>query len=435
MKKNLAKKSLSLLLCLLMVTALLAGCGGSGEKKDSDSSKSGNSAQSAGDGEVQDVALKVWVPEEEMEITQKMLDAFDKAHPEYNCTFDLAVIGIDEASSALENDPELAADVFQLPSGSISQLNDAGLLLPIVANIDEVKSLYSEGAIEAVSREDESMGELMYGVPFTFNSWFMYYNKDMYSEDDVKSLETMMAKDLGSDVSNFSCTIHDSWYLSAFFYAAGCTLYGPDGTDPDDCTWNNADGLEVGNYLIDLAKDPNYVEDKDGIAVSLMQDGKLGALCSGNWDYPTLHDALGDSLGACALPTIKLGGKDKQLSNFGDYKCVAVKSNTAYPMAAQLLAEYLTNEENQLIRYKEAGAAPCAISLADNSEIATNVSAAALIEQSEFATPQPSISQIANYWTPAASLGEGIVGGTITKANLQESLDQAVYQITSSLKK
>ena len=164
-----------------------------------------------------------------------------------------------------------------------------------------------------------------------------------------------------------------------------------------------------------------------------MKDGKLAALCSGTWSYPALYESLGDSLGACALPTINLNGKDCQLSNFGDYKCIAVKSNTAYPLAAQLLAEYLAGEECQLIRYNVAGAAPCVLSLASNPEIAENVSAAALIAQSNFATPQPSISQIANYWTPAAALGDGIVTGTITSANIQESLDAVASQVTSSL--
>ena len=384
--------------------------------------------------DVEQVSLKIWVPEEEMEIVKEMAEAFDAAHPEFDCSFEIAVIGIDESGSALENDPELAADVFQLPSGGISSLKDAGLLLPIVANMDEVKSLYGEGAIEAVSRENEELGmTLMYGVPFSFNSWFMYYNKDMFTEDEVKSVETMLAKDLGDGIDNFSCTVHDSWYLSAFFYAAGCTLYGADGTDPTDCTWNNENGLAVGNYLIDLVNNPKYLEDRDGVAGAQMKDGKLAALCSGTWSYPTLYESLGDSLGACALPTINLNGVDCQLSNFGDYKCFAVKSNTAHPLAAQLLAEYLANEENQLIRYNEAGAAPCVLSLAEDPEIASNVSAAALIAQSNFATPQPSISQINNYWTPAAALGDGIVTGTITKDNLQTSLDQVVSQVTSSL--
>ncbi len=34
----------------------------------------------------------------------------------------------------------------------------------------------------------------VYGVPFTTNTWFMYYNKSMVSEDEIKSLDDIIAK-------------------------------------------------------------------------------------------------------------------------------------------------------------------------------------------------------------------------------------------------
>ena len=430
------KKLIAMLLALAMVLSL-AACGGSGNTAETKAPEANNPetpATESGEPQVEQIALKVWVPEEEIEITQAMCAAFDEAHPEWEITFDIAVVGIDEAESMLTNDPELAADVMQLPSGGLSQLNDAGLLLPITANMDAVKALYGEGALSSVTRHNAELGmDLLYGVPFALNSFFMYYNKDLYTEEEVKSLETMLAKDLGEGVYNFSFTLHDSWYLESFFYAAGCTLFGEDGTDPTNMTWNDANGLAAAEYIINLVNNPKYIEDRDGIAGSLMKDGQLGALCSGNWSYPALYEVLGDKLGACALPTIELNGKTCQLSNFADYKCFAVKSNTAQPLAAQLLAQWFCNAENQLTRYQVAGAAPCALELMDNEEMASNVSVIGLIDQSAVATPQPSISQIANYWTPVAALGEGFEKGTITMDNAQEELDKCVEQITGEV--
>lgn len=427
------KKLIAMLLALAMVLSL-AACGGSGEPAATEGNNPETPATESGEAQVEQISLKVWVPEEEIEITQAMCEAFDEAHPEWEITFDISVVGIDEAESMLTNDPELAADVMQLPSGGLSQLNEAGLLLPITANIDAVKALYGEGALNAVTRHNEQLGmDLLYGVPFALNSFFMYYNKDLYTEEEVKSLETMLAKDLGEGAYNFSFTLHDSWYLESFFYAAGCTLFGEDGTDPTNMTWNNENGLAAAEYVINLVNNPKYIEDRDGIAGSLMKDGKLGALCSGNWAYPDLYEILGDKLGACKLPTIELNGETCQLSNFADYKCFAVKSNTAQPLAAQLLAQWFCNAENQMTRYQVAGAAPCALELMENEEMASNVSVIGLIDQSAVATPQPSISQIANYWTPVAALGEGFEKGTITMDNAQEELDKVVEQVLSTL--
>lgn len=424
------KRVVALFLTTALVMSAMVGCGSDGTSSKGET-KTENDKENAGDendsGDGEEVNLKVWVPEEEMEMTQAMCKAFDEAHPEYNCTFDISVTGIDESVDALEADPEIAADIFQIPSGSISQCVDAGLLYPITADIDTVTSLYGEGALEAVTRDD-----LMYGVPYSPNSWFMYYNKRLYTEEDVKNLDTMMAKDLGDDVLNFSCSLSNSWYLEAFFYAAGCTLYGEDGMDPDDCTWNNDDGVAAANYVIDLATNPKYVEDIDGVAGSYMKEGKLGALCSGTWAAPELIAALGDDLGACVLPTITLNGKDCQLSNFADYKCYAVKSNTEYPLAAQQLAEWLTNEENQLTRYETSKATPTCLSLLENEKIMADEATCALIAQTQYATPQPSISQISNYWDPVAALGEGIINGDVTKDNVKEKLDTVVNDVTST---
>ena len=427
------KKVMALALAAAMAMGILGGCSNTDTKTDTASSAAATEESKAEGTEstevtVEDISLKVWVPEEDMEITKDMCNSFQAAHPEYNITWDLSVVGVDESTDALTTDPDAAADVFLIPSGAIAELTEAGLLYPITADIDNVKTLYGASAIQSCSKDG-----LLYGLPSTPNCWFMYYNKSLYTEDEIKSLETMLAKDLGDGVKNFSCTIANSWYNVAFFYAAGCTLFGPDGTDPTECSWNSANGIAAGEYVIDLAANPKYVEDKDGIAGSLFKEGKLGALCSGTWAAGELKEALGDDLGAAALPTIVINGTETRLSNFIDYKCYSVKSNTQAPLAAQLFAEWLGNEENQLIRYQANGTTPGVVSLQDAPELAEDIATQALIEQTNYATAQPVVSQISQYWTPATAFGEGVINGDITKDNLQESLDTVAENITSTL--
>ena len=424
------KKLVALTMAAVMSMTVI-GCG---SEKPADASTPAESAQTSAEnkaeapaedaGTVEAVSLKVWCPEEEMEITQEMAETFAAAHPEYEITWDFAVVGVDESTANLTTDPDSAADVFQMPSGAIAELTEAGLLLPIAYDLENVKSLYGDGAINACT-----MDGMMYGVPSTPNCWFMFYNKSMYTEDEVQSLEAMMAKDFGADTYNFSCKIKDSWYVEAFFYAAGAQLYGADGMDPTSCDWNGANGLAAANYVIDLANNPKYIEDKDGVGGSMFKEGKLGAICSGNWDAPTYAEALGENYGAVALPTININGKDAHLSNFSDYKCFSVKSNTAHPLAAQQFAEWLGNADNQLLRYQECGAVPSCLSLQDNPALAEDPATVALIAQTQYATPQPVISQMASYWSPVIALGEGIINGEITKDNIQEKLDLCVEAI------
>ena len=164
-----------------------------------------------------------------------------------------------------------------------------------------------------------------------------------------------------------------------------------------------------------------------------MKEGKLGALCSGTWSANDLKEALGENYGACALPTFTIDGKECQLSNFADYKCFTVKSNTKYPLAAQQLAAYFANEENQLLRYETNLTTPTCISLQEHEALKDDLATLALLAQTEHATPQPAITQIAEYWTPAQALGEGIINKEITEANLQEKLDSLVTSVTTKL--
>ena len=415
------KKFTALMLGAMMLAGAFVGCGSAKEE-------SAGAKDQAATEETQDVTLKIWVPEEEVEITDAMVKKFDELHDEFNITYEIAVVGIDEAPANLETDADTAADIFYTPSGGVADLANKGLLLPIVKDFETIQDELPESALNAVTVDD-----ITYAVPFSPNTFFMYYNKDLYTEDEVKSLDTMMAKDLGEGKYNFGSKMTDSWYTEMYFLGNDGTLFGEDGQDPTDCSFNDANGLAAGEYLIDLAHNPKYIEDIDGVAGSEFKNGNLGAVTSGAWSAPEFREALGDSLGAVALPTATIGGKEVQLSNFVDFKTITVKSNTQYPLAAQQLAVYMGNAESCLTRYQEQGDIPVLESLASSEEIQADFVAVALNAQAAKATNQPSIPKMGDYWDPMKALGEGIYYGDVTKANLQEQLDALVDSITGTL--
>ncbi|WP_026670564.1 extracellular solute-binding protein [Butyrivibrio sp. AE3006] len=436
-------KKLGALMMTTAVTAgVLAGCGSSNasetaaqgteaESTAADSTTASDTAEAteeAATGETEAVNLKIWVPEEEVDITDQMVKDFDAAHDEFDITYEIAVVGIDEAPQALETDADTAADIFYTPSGGVADLAGKGLLLPITKDFDTLTGDLPESAINAVTIDG-----LTYAVPFSPNTYFMYYNKDLLTEDEVKSLDTIMAKDLGDGKWNFSTQITNSWYIESFFLGNGCTLFGADGKDPSDCTFNDANGLAAAEYIVDLATSSKYLEDADGVGGSAFKEGNLGAVTSGAWSAPEFKDALGDSLGAVALPTENIGGKDVQLSNFVDFKTITVKSNTAHPLAAQQLAVYMANPDSCLTRYNTQGDVPVLKSLSESEEIKNDFVASALNDQAALATNQPSIPKMGDYWDPAKALGEGIYSGDINKSNLQENLDALVDSITGTL--
>jgi len=374
------------------------------------------------------VTLKIWVPEEEVESTDEMVKSFDDAHDEFNINYEIAVVGIDEAPQNLETDADTAADIFYTPSGLVADLAKKGLLLPLVKDMEPLVKDLPKSAVDAITVDD-----ITYAAPFSPNTFFMYYNKDMYTEDEVKDLNKMMEKDLGEGVYNFSTQLTNSWYLEMFFLGNGCTLFGDDGTDATECSFNNEKGVEAAKFAMELANSPKYIEDKDGVGGAAFKEGMLGAVTSGAWSAPEFREALGDKMGAVALPVVDMGSGKKQLSNFVDFKTITVKSNTKHPLAAQQLAVYLANEDNCIKRYMTQGDVPVRLTLADSPEIAKDEVASALSTQAANATNQPNISKMGDYWDPMKALGEGIYNKDVTEANLQAQLDALVDSIVGTL--
>lgn len=431
-----SKKLIALLMLTVMIISSFAACG----KKDTEKASTDNTntvGQNQGEEkkednkdtkEVENVTLKVWGPQEEQELLKRMTEAFAKEHPEYNITFEYGVVAESDAATELTKDPEAGADVFAFASDQTSRLVEAGLLYPITINVDAVKAANSEASVQAAT-----VGGQLYGFPFTPNSWFMYYDKSKYTEEEVLSLDTMMAKDLGEGVKNFSVDINNGWYLSAFYFAAGCTLFGEDGKDPNTVTFNDANGVEVTKYLIDLVSNPKFLEEDQGNILNAFANGTLAAACSGTWNAQSIKEALGDNYAATKLPTIRINGKDLQLSNFADFKLIGVNSQTKYPIPAMQLAEYLANEENQKLRFEVRSIAPTNLNLAKDPAVLENPAVAALSLQTSFSTLQSSIPQMGNYWIPAEAFGNELISGTITKDNVQEKLDAFVESILSSI--
>lgn len=417
------KKIVSMVLTLAVSASLLMACGNNA------SNEQATSPASNAESGVKAVELKVWSPADEKEIVKQQCETFAAQHPEYDITFSFENVENADSITQLKNDPEVAADVFVYPTGGVPEMIEAGLIYPITVDAENVKASHGANAIKSCTVDD-----LLYGIPQTPNAFFMYYNKSLFTEDEVKSVETMLAKDLGSDIKNFSCTVSNSWYIESFFYANGGTLYGADGTDATECSWNDEKGYAIGEYLIDLVNNDKYVEDIDSIASSMFKKGKLGAMCSGTWSAEEFKEALGDDLGACVLPTINVNGKDCQLSNFADFKAYGVKSSTKYPKQAQELAVFLGGEQCQLERFEALSMTPTVAALLSNDKVKANVAVYALSEMTgNYSTPQPTTSQISEYWTPVEAFGKGVVNGDITRANLQESLDAMVLGATSRL--
>ena len=61
-----------------------------------------------------------------------------------------------------------------------------------------------------------------------------------------------------------------------------------------------------------------------------------------------VKEAWGENYGACKLPTYTVAGKEVQMSSFTGYKMMGVNSYSKNKEWACRLADWLTNQQNQM---------------------------------------------------------------------------------------
>ena len=441
------KKVISTVLCAAMVASMFAGCG---NKAADNSSAAGNSAadnsaaESTNDaaatetGDAADnaetasgdaianliastdgtVDIQLWCSELEayQNVMKELTDKFKEQYSDVDFNITIGAVSEADAKDKILEDIDAAADVFVFADDQVNDLVNAGALQEIAATYTyDPAETNSEATVAAATKDGK-----LYAYPLTAsNGYFLYYDSNIFSEEDVASWEALEAKaeEAGTKVG---MNIADGWYVYGFFAGAGCTL-SMNEDNSNECDWNNETGLAVAESIENIASSPAFVNVADQEAITMLTDGTLGAYVSGTWNATSFQDQYGDGYAACKLPTFDVNGTATQMGSYAGYKFVGVNSHAKNVGWSMLLAEYLTNEESQLAIGNATSEGPA------NTVAAAQIDSPALVAlaaQSEFADQQVVGN---NYWDPAKALGQNLVDGA---TDLQAVLDDAVAGIT-----
>lgn len=395
-------------LMLIGIIALsLAACGA---KPDTDGGDTPDG------GETYDLLL--WGSQDDQELLKVLVDDFKAANPdnEYNIT--LGVVGEPDAKDQVLGDLEASADVFAFPDDQIHEFLDAKALYEITLNKDAITAANTEGSINAVTLDGS-----MWGVPFTAdNGYFLYYDANYFTDEEVQSLETMMEK-LENDGKKMYYNVDNSWYIASFFLGAGGSIGYDNGKQTID--FNNERGVKVGEYLMDFVASKAFLTGEDEVMMAGAADGTVKAAVSGAWKADEFQEFYGDGYKATKLPTFNLDGEDVQLGSFAGHKVYGVNAQTKHPEAAMALAEFLGNEASQAKRFAMRSLGPSNVKVADSQEVKDNVALSALAQQAEFAHLQRDVT--GSYWGPVEAFGKDLVAGNVS--DIKALLDEMVAQI------
>lgn len=411
------KKKKRIVLPALLLAVLLSGC-----QKDAPVSSKEEQAP-----DTDTVNLTVWGAEEDEELLGQIFEGFEETYggqAEFNITY--MPQSESHCTDALLADLENGADVFAFADDQLNTLVAAGALEP-VANAESVKAANLPESVLAASVNDT-----LYALPLTAdNGYFLYYNKQYFSEEDIASFDRMLEIAAASD-KKVSMEWSSGWYVYSLFGNTGLTVGLADDGITNYCTWNSTDGnikgTDVAQAMVDMAAHPGFISTDDAGFLEGVRNGTIIAGVNGVWNAVAVEEAWGGNYGASKLPSYSCGGQQVQMASFSGYKLIGVNAYSEHYEWAAKLAEWISNEENQKLRFMVRGQGPSNINAAASAEVQNSPAIAALLDQSEFSCLQRIGG---NFWEPVSAFTAEILAGNPSGEDLQAQLDTMVEGITA----
>lgn len=419
-------------ICAVAIAAILTGC--SSTTADEAAQTALLPAADAPESADQDagfsgtVPLTVWAEEDDFEMLNEMIVSFQEYYAD-QAKFEISLVPQPDsgASNAILADIHQAGDVFSFPDDQFTRLMAAGVLEP-VDNAANVSAANVPESIEAASYQDT-----LYAFPYTAdNGYFLYYDKNYFTESDVKTLDGLLAAASAAE-KQFSMELNSGWYLYAFFGQTGLELGVNEDNITNYCNWNATDGdikgTDIAQSILDLTMNPAFSYNTDDDFIARVQDGSVIAGVSGTWNATQIEEAWGNDYGAAKLPTFTCAGRQIQMSSFTGYKMMGVNSYSEQKHWAMKLADWLTNEENQTLRFLRRKQIPSNSNAAASDAASQNPAVQAILEQSQYGNLQ---RVGLKYWDACTDFADVMITGNPNNIPLQNLMDTLVNGITAS---
>ena len=363
------------------------------------------------------IKLTIWVSESDKAFATSVADAFKAKNPDKNYNIVIDVQGENDVATRVLNDVENAADVYSCSNDQLSKLINGDALTRIAGDrLSRISQANFEGAMEAatvtVKGEDG-----VYGMPYTDNTFFLYYNKSVLTETDVQSFDGILKKCTAN--KQFAFPMADGWYTTSFYF--GKEL-GYEVTYDDNlaektisCDFDNEMGTAVTAAMWNYVKTAGFKADANDSKITAgFNDGSIIAAVSGIWNKTTIESYLGENFAAAKLPTYTLNKgavneEQVQLKAFAGYKLMGVNNYSKNKTDALDFAEFYTNKENQIKHFEARGFVPTDKEARLDERVQKDVCAKAITEQLSYSKTQKGVPS--TLWIPMEGLGSAMITG------------------------
>jgi len=412
-------KKISMMIMLVLLGGLLAGCNNFSETtnsneenksesevtNDTDSSSAGNST------------VIVW-HEVTDEIANALQEELDKVAPEVVVKLERKE-SLGDALKLVGNDPSSAPDMYFYAHDKMGTYAEMGILSPITNYVseDELTGLLPM-TIKAATYDGQ-----IYQLPIYYEVQLFMYNKALMNEAPATMNELLeyMKENSTGDTYGFVEQYSNAYYVSGWMHAFGATIIDDTAT-PGLNSQNMMDSIAYHKQFIPyMSSDGEY-----NTVTTLFLEGKAHSIISGPWLVPEIKEANID-YGIAEMPVVNETGE--RLSPYSGVQgiCVLKTAEDNKEAVASVIRQLLKTDIGITLA-KVASCAPANELCYENPDVAENEMIIAMKEGSENAVPMPGIPEMDVMWTVTENMLASIYKNT---ADIQTTCDTAQKEALS----
>ena len=414
------KKSFKWIAAILIVASIFSFMGCPNEPELPSGGQGSENVNGGNSGSEDNIVLTVWESADGPDtFIKKASEEFSKKYPNIKINF-VNVDSHDAAQQiAIDGPAGVGADVFAANLDKLESLVIGNHILP-VANPNNI-----EKSLLAASKLGSKYNGIMYAYPIAAETYALYYNKALISEEEVpktwEDLATWSAEftKKNPEKYGFAMYVGNAYYTIIFASGYGNRLFGESGTDYTSSYLNTPEaikGMEVFQNLRKVGIDvpsSSFSNSKVDVAFT---SGNAAMAISGPWNIQPYANA-GINYGVAPLPSMP--GETTPSASFAGVRNMYVSAYTDYPEEAALFAEFLLSEEMQKLRYEITGALPAVKVDLDDSV------AQGFLKQLDYAYPLRYGSYMDKFWKIFDDASAKIWDGADVKTEL-DAADAAI---------
>jgi arabinogalactan oligomer/maltooligosaccharide transport system substrate-binding protein len=359
------------------------------------------------------IVLTVWESTDGPdEFIRQAGEAFSEKYPNVEIKF-VNVESKDAVNQMVLDGPAgVGADLFAAQHDQLSKVYKNNIGLPVTLSSEVEKSLLDSG------RQATTLGGISLGYPVSAETYALYYNKDLISEDEVPTTwEELIDWTKKFNKNNpgkqgFMMDVGNAYYSILFTTANGNRLFGKSGLNFMSSFLNTENAYKGMKTFQALSKVINLParDLTGGICDAAFTSGNAAMVISGQWNLRPYKNA-GINYGVTTLPA--LPGDATPAASFVGVRCMFVSAYSKHPETAAAFAEFLLTEEMQALRYELTNGALPSIKMELEDENANG-----FVKQLDYAFPMRVGPYMDKYWEVFGATSANIWNGADIKTEL-----------------